>query len=205
MDKKLYNSLSMLGGKKEYAKGEKIVSRSTRINHVFLLITGNCFVDYNDANGNEIIVNEFLDSVIFGAIEVISGQNDYMANVTTLKKSQFIVINKEDFLKELTFNHVFTSLILKNIARLSIEVMAQIRMFKLKSDYIRLIVFLLKRADKAPVVIEDKKEFMANLLSINERTLYRYIKKLEAEHAIVRSGQNIVIGKGNKKKLKKLL
>lgn len=190
---------------KHYRKGEIVIEGLQPLSHIYILLTGDVYISNYSIQGKRIISNTLEAPQFLGLIEGINGEKQYMATVVTLTKSTFIKVERELFLHTMGCHFDLANYIVKYLARLTIFIMENSSIKMSLSDFDKLLLYLYNEAigQKVPVYISENKSFIADLLNINIRTLYRYLDMLTKENMIQRVGQAIVLEKENIEKIAK--
>lgn len=182
------------------------IDNGSELDYIFIQVKGMSYVTKYTLDGRRIIAATFGGAQIFGLIEAINGSKTYMGTVITLSDCILVKVKKEKFLQAMYSDLVTASITIKCLADFSTYSIETIESKAAISSYENLIIYLYNKTlgKKLPHAISDKKEFIADLLQINKRTLYRYLDKLSKEGIISRSRQDINISKDNLDKIEKL-
>lgn len=181
------------GKKIKIKQNEYLVRKEFYAEHIYVLLKGELNALFFDSEGKVTITNIFLDDGIFGAIEAINNNLYYKSDLIAYSDIEIIKIKKEDFLEKLKNDPNFLKEMMLFLSNLSEELIDTISYMMEVKPIIRLINFF-----KEHRVAKHKKSYIAKVTSINERTLYRYLARLEKEGVIKRENNCIKFIKNNR-------
>lgn len=165
------------------------------INSVFILLTGNCHCIVYSVLGDSIVADNMAAPQLLGVLELLAHTPQYTSSILTVKESYVLEtpagIFRHAMLNDLTVSHTCTCFF-ANIAQYYMD-MANFRGLYSTEDTILLYIF--NNCDKStlPYRITITRRTMSDLLSINLRTLYRYLSKLQDMDYFTISGGRITI------------
>lgn len=182
-----------------YRKGEIVIEGFQPLSHIYILLSGDVYILNYTFNGKRVISNTLEAPQLLGLIEGINHEDHYMATVVTLTKCTLLKVETGPFLQAVTSNFELSNYIVSYLAKLTTFLMENTSIKMSLSNFDKLLLYLYDQSigQQPPVIIAENKNFIADLLNINIRTLYRYLDELTELKMIQRAGQNIVMEREN--------
>lgn len=184
---------------KKLGKNEVISHIGFNIEQIHILIDGEVFVVRYEDNGSMIYLDEIEAPKILGIYEYLGGYNRHSASLSSKNKSTYICIEPKLY-KELMLESGKISYITS--VYLSSFIYDRLEKYECpvyKDGYKRIIIklYYIAPKDKLPYQLKVNKEEIASKLGVSERTIYRYLNRLEKDGLITRKNRKVFITEEN--------
>ena len=176
------------------------------ITKAFIILKGSINCIKYGADGRMAIVND-TDDILYGLDEILTGNPYCYASMVSITEIDAIVINSQYLLEQiredLATSNVIVDYLMKRVMRHMTSADSKI----LYTDYHNMLLFLSDQCAsmRFPVEIRIPKKHIAEILGINLRTIYRYMKTMKEEGLISGEERVIRISKDQYKMIQDLL
>lgn len=186
-----------------FNKSSLIVQGLEKMKYIHILVRGEIYILNYTLDGNRVIADKLKAPQMLGLIEAISNEDKYSSSVVSLTDCTLIKVDSAVLIRAINSNLDLSKYVIKYLASFSKSRIENISKSMSLSKYENLLFYLHSHTigNFLPVIITENKSFIADYLNINNRTLYRYLDRLDREDIISRKGQSIVINSENYKNL----
>ncbi|AIO19170.1 DNA-binding transcriptional activator YeiL [Candidatus Izimaplasma bacterium HR1] len=188
-------------------KNHTLLKMGDNIEYMYIIVHGQTRVVNVFENGKlyePVLIN---DNEIIGTMEILQNYPTYISSIYTTYDTKLIRITKQDTLKLLNENLLFTKLILKCISKDFFNQSFHQGEKLIQNSMFLLVDYLLRQVetsrDKKITTITNTREVISNRTGINLRTLYRNIKRLRELELLDVIDRKIVIKENQSKQLYK--
>ncbi|QXM05123.1 Crp/Fnr family transcriptional regulator [Crassaminicella indica] len=184
-----------------------MLKKDAEVKYVYIHLFGTLRVLNEFANGN-IYGFAYIDSTDFvGALEILAEESQIACTVEAVTDCTALRMSKEDFLKWFEKDILFSTTIARLLAKKFYPTIYRNGAVFMHSAMDSLISFIIKFVeydiqDKAVVLINKKRQHIADELGISLRTVHRIIKNLKENELITVEKGKIYV---NKKQYEKLI
>lgn len=190
-----------------FEKNSFIVTQYNRVKYIYILLEGKASVEDSTIRNNESEnFIEYISPIHFiGLIELLNSKKIYTASVVTQTDCNLLKIDSNLFVKLLKKNSKFCFLVLKIFGMSTLEHMynAKSNIVLPKEQLVGFHLYNLAQKNSLPYTYPYTRDYLSRELSINIRTLYRYIDLLKENQLIEIHRGSIVITKSNIKLMDK--
>lgn len=188
---------------KKYRDGTQFINSGTKLDKVYLLLTGKCHVVKFSAEGKSVIADTMEPIQIFGLYELLSHGDLYSATITAVGKCSALEISGAYFRSCLEGDIGIALQTLEYLALVMEHSLAKNDSALFHTGIQNLAIYLYGACSgqSFPHTITSDRKTMSEELNINLRTLYRYIDKLKGEGTVSIVRGKIVIDKEQAAKL----
>lgn len=188
-------------------KQEVLLYEGFPVRSVYYLLEGHCGVSVVDEDGIQTIADVYRPVQIFGVTEYFSGISEFMANVYISSPSALLLeCPAEYFFSCVRDCHELSVLLNTYLAGLLARTMSQnTRSAEAPSRYALAEYFYINSIDKdLPHLFPIGRDELSHRLRMNQRTLYRALRRLEQDGLIGNSKGKTVVGEENFRLLERL-
>lgn len=190
MDFSTLFSKRKLSGRRRFQKGEMLLFPDSEEYAILFLESGTVEVSRYDTNGERILQSFMAAPQCFGLVESFA-DSPLLCGVKALTKGSCYALSPEDSLFK---DREVLKVLLRYVSTLYVEEMGQSAREKHLSGKERLLHTLYRMAHEPfPYTLPLTREDLSDLLGIPPRSLYRYLKELEEEGLLTRTGGKILI------------
>ncbi|MDO4322136.1 MAG: Crp/Fnr family transcriptional regulator [Lachnospiraceae bacterium] len=194
---------------KRMPKEKVFINEGEKVNKIFVLLTGKVLaMDYR-IYGMVYGYLQFEPIEVFGAMELLMGEDKYRTSLIATEDSLCFVIPRKEYELWLRNDLGVFSMQTEKIIRYLVEEARWERLYVLLSATERVCVFLCKQYqmyEKAGtyVVTMSRRRF-ADSVGISERTYTRIIADMQGKGMVKKMGRNIVVTQKQYEEMKKLV
>ncbi len=173
-----------------YEKNKTILSSVKGDDILCILNSGHVQIIKNDVNGNKIIIEDIVDSGIFGSISANIASSDY--EIVTKTESNIIIIELDNIIK-FTDNLVFTKNLLNIFWKKIKEFNNRIEILTNKTIRDKLLTYfrIMANHNNRIIYLPFSYNELADYLSVNRSAMSREMKLLKEEKLIEVKGRKI--------------
>lgn len=193
---KLIGKYKKLINYKTYDKNEVIFLEGDICKYICIIESGEIEISTITYDGLEHEINHLRKNELFGDSLILSDDNRYLGNVTTISKTTLCLISKDNWLKILKdeevlkcYLHIVSNKVLKAQKRIKILTQKTIR------DKIMFYLTQEERKNNSNIIKIKSKEKMAIYLNIPRPSLSRELINMEKDNLISVSRREIIIKK----------
>jgi CRP-like cAMP-binding protein len=139
---------------KDYRKGYVVFQEGEKGDALYIILKGNVKVSLYDESGKEYILDVIGKDAFFGELSLID-ELPRSANVVTLDESEFLVIQRNEFIKLLMENPKITVKILRTLSKRLRAADERIKGLAFLSVENRILKYLIDVGEKSGVRVKD--------------------------------------------------
>ncbi|MGD1817488.1 MAG: Crp/Fnr family transcriptional regulator [Pleomorphochaeta sp.] len=181
---------------KKYKANTVIFYKGDMLDYIYLLFNGEVQISNMFNNGCIFVIHKDNNVSFIGEQTVLAGENIASVTVTAIKDSEFILIRKDDFLRWLELDHKFALYQLKNLAKRNYYNSLELGSKSYYSKQMLLERYLCSQFEKessSKVIINIKRQEMADSIGTSLRSLERGIASLKNEQLITIEKRKITV------------
>ena len=187
-----------LTGRRRFKKGEMLLYPDSEEYAILFLESGTVEVSRYDTNGERILQSFMAAPQCFGLVEAFA-DTPLLCGVKALTKGSCYALSPEDPLFK---DREVLEFLLRYVSTLYVEEMGRSAREKHLSGKERILHTLYRMArGPFPYTLPLTREDLSDLLAIPPRSLYRYLKELEEEGFLTRTGGKVLIYKEHDTKI----
>ncbi len=188
-------------------KQEVLIYGGFTVRSLYFLLEGNCGVSVSDADGIVTIEEIYRPMQVFGAAEYFSGMSEFLASVYISSDSALILECPAEFFSKCVKDcHELSVMLNVYLAGLLARNMQHSDEFGEAPPHLELIeYFYINSIDKElPYMFGISRDELSHRLRMNQRTLYRALRRLEDEGYISNTRGKTEISGENFSRLEKV-
>lgn len=182
-----------------YPSGSALINDSDPADRIFLIVQGSVQIQCYNIYGEKSIQGIMYAPEFFGLVEVLTKIPSYTSSVIANEPLGAFSIPASLFKQALSQDIKLANIVIQRIADFSSLKMRETVEENLYKPIDLLILYLYKQSGlfKLPYIIKMKRADLADLLHIELRTLYRYIKILQESNMCTLRNGKMIISKNN--------
>lgn len=175
---------------KKFKAKSTIVKKEDAVKNVYLLLKGEFRVINEFSDGNIYAFANILPLNFIGELEVLSGQVVNAGSLVAVTDCIVLQFQLGEFKKCLEENHEFLLLVSRQLANKMYQTSSEIGSVLYYRGIYKVKIFFVRYYQKAKnsqskiILIDKKRQIIANEIGISEKTVERSIKKLKEENFI---------------------
>ena len=185
---------------KKYRKDNMILIEEEAGQTMFILMSGQVKVSRISEDGREVILAVMGEGDFFGELSLLDGQSR-SANVTVIKDSEMLLINRDDFLNLLNEFPQIAIQLLRELASRMRKSDAQIKSLSLKNATGKVTGTIHRLAEDIGVIDNNQvridnlptQQDLANMAGTSRETISRVFQRLMNDKYVAKEGSKLVI------------
>lgn len=197
LDEAAIEKVAALVKTRSFKKNAVVVTQGDDTTSVYIVIDGRLRVFRDDADGNEVILNDLQRGSWFGELVVLA-DSTRSASVVTLEPSQLGIISKQDLDQLLATNPMLTLSIAKFLARRVVELTEDVSDMAMLDVYGRVARTLEKHAkdeDGRLITGRFTHQEIAAMVGASREMISKILKELKIGGYIEVEGKRIILQK----------
>ncbi|HBR97710.1 MAG TPA: hypothetical protein DD979_10085 [Gammaproteobacteria bacterium] len=197
LDEAAIEKVAALVKTRSFKKNAVVVTQGDDTTSVYIVIDGRLRVFRDDADGNEVILNDLQRGSWFGELAVLA-DSTRSASVVTLEPSQLGIISKQDLDQLLATNPMLTLSIAKFLARRVVELTEDVSDMAMLDVYGRVARTLEKHAkdeDGRLITGRFTHQEIAAMVGASREMISKILKELKIGGYIEVEGKRIILQK----------
>ena len=187
-----------------YDPGSKITFMGENADHVMIQVSGIVVSTKYSEKGYSIQKNEFLSPQIFGLLELLTKESNYGTRLVAMTAVEMIYISNDLYKKAVESSLTVSGISLNYIASFAQRMLNQLDQQVENTGFEKLLIYIYERSSlvSLPYYLRETNRDIADHLQISERSIYRYLNKMEKLGLVTRKDRNVKVDKSNLEKLK---
>lgn len=185
---------------RKYRKDNIILIEEEAGQTMFILMSGQVKISRISEDGREVILAVMGEGDFFGELSLLDGQSR-SANVTVIKDSEMLLINREDFLSLLNEFPQIAIQLLRELASRMRKSDSQIKSLSLKNATGKVTGTIHRLAEDIGILEGNRvridnlptQQDLANMAGTSRETISRVLQKLANEQYIKKEGSKLII------------